>query len=626
VTEAGGTRHYGLQEIKPVAQLAPLSFEFDAGNRHGDFSDHDRRMEELARQAAAHASDTTLVLESPVSVIDAPSLIIGSDGEDLIEDARANVDANEFAIALELLEEFLEISPAHAEARYLQAYCLYRTGGPGQLEALRILRPLRDEPLETALHAKVRELRRELRRLLTPAETVAFADTVKVNPEAATERLREFIELAPEEGIPPYMLAVTQVRAGDIESAYRTAASGAAAAESDRSQVASLARRLEVALVAGSATASVAAFKSGDYEQARRELERIDARWRDATVIRDFGTYLGLLQGWRGREPLPDPSVPADRAEALYWLIAEQEAQNAVRLINAGYAREAELLLAAELRHVPGWPWLNFLYAVTLYVQGHDPDRAAAAAEIARRDPSITQAGELLAAIHAQQDAVIINPALDEFIAAMESVRGGATAERLQALDSRLRRLRSQLPALETATLTRGGLKTIRDLTTAIEARLAEVANVMIVARLYEHYDRIMRSVKGGLSEPGQIDRLDAELSGLAQQVKEAARKVRQGPESEQLAELAGYIAARRRELDEVSATIQVSRLVGQFNQIAESLKSVRYSQTNAYQARTQLTAILEEAKRLRRVVKDPKDRQVLDKLIQTTSQVLLRR
>jgi tetratricopeptide (TPR) repeat protein len=625
VTEPGGTRHYGLQEIKPVAQLAQLTFEFDAGNRHGDFGDHDRRMEELARQAAAHASDTTLVLESPIGVIDAPSLIIESDGDDLIEDARANIDVGEFAIALELLEEFLEISPDHAEARYLQAYCLYRTGGPGQLEALRILRPLRDEPLETALQAKVRELRRELRRLLTPAETVAFADTVQANPEAATERIRGFIELAPEEGIPPYMLAVTQARAGDIESAYQTAASGAATAESDRSQVASLARRLEVALVAGPASASVAVFKSGDYAQARRELERIDARWRDATVIRDFGTYLGLLQGWRGREPLPDPSVPADRAEGLYSLIAGPEAENGVRLINAGYAREAEPLLAAELPHVPGWPWLNFLYAVTVFVQGHDPDRAVAAAEIARRDPSISQAGELLAAIHAQQDAVMINPALDEFAAAMESVRDGATVERLQALGGRLRRLRRELPGLEAATLTQGGLKTVRDLTTSIEARLTEVANVMIVARLYEQYDRTMRGISGGLSEPEQVDRLDAELSDLARQIEEATQKVRQGPGAEQLAELAGYVASRRRELAEVSASIQVSRLVGRFNQIARS-QPVRYGQPNAYRVHMQLTAIHEEAKRLRRAVKAPRDREVLDQLIQTTSRMLIRR
>lgn len=60
MTDPGGTRHYGLQEIKPVAQLAALSFEFDAVTRHGDFADHDRRMEELARQAAVQARDTTL--------------------------------------------------------------------------------------------------------------------------------------------------------------------------------------------------------------------------------------------------------------------------------------------------------------------------------------------------------------------------------------------------------------------------------------------------------------------------------------------------------------------------------------------------------------------------------------
>lgn len=626
MTDPKGTRHYGLAQIKPVAHLATVSFEFDAGTRHGDFVDHDRRLEELARQAAAQASDTTLVLESPVSVVDAPSLVIGADGEDLIEDARADIDAEEYAIALELLAEYLEIHPDHAEARYLRAYCLYRTGGDGQLEALRILRPLRDEPLDPALHAKVQELRRELRRLLTPAETVAFADTVRARPRAAAERIRDYIELAPEEGVPPYMLAVTQARAGDVEAAHRTAAAGAAAAENGREQVASLARRLELALVAGPATASVAAFKAGDYARARREVRQIDPRWRATLLIRDFDHYLELLQGLGGRGPLPPPPGPAARVEDLYSLIAEPKAQEGIRLLDAGYAQQAEHLLAAELRHVPGWPWLNFLYAVSLYVQGHDPDRAAAAAEIARGNPSIVQAGELLTAIRGQQDALVINPVVDEFIAAMETVRDRATVERMKALEGRLGRLRGTLPAVQKAMRTDSGLRGVRDLATAIGGRLAEVADVLAVSRLYEDYDRIMRSVEGGLSRPEQVDRLDTELSGLARRIEEAARRAPKGPGSGQLAELAGYVGSRRGELAKVSASIQVTRLVGRFNQVAGSLRSAPPTQSARSQAREQLTSIQSEASRLRRIVEDPRDRQLLDQLIQTASQVLRRR
>jgi hypothetical protein len=288
--------------------------------------------------------------------------------------------------------------------------------------------------------------------------------------------------------------------------------------------------------------------------------------------------------------------------EDVYSLIAEPEAQHGVRLINAGNAQDAERLLAAELPHVPGWPWLNFLYAVSLYVLGRDLDRAAAAADVARRDPSITQAGDLITAIHARQEATIINPALDEFAAALETVRGGATVERLQALDGRLKRLRRELPVLEAATLTPGGRQTVRDLAAAIEARLAEVASVTVVSRLFGEYDRLMR--------------------GVVQGIREAEAKIPKGRESEQLAELAGRVAARRGELQQVSASIQVSQLVGRYNRIAKSLEAAPHGQTR-FQARGQLSTIHQEARRLRGVVKDPRDREMLDTLLQTISRVL---
>jgi hypothetical protein len=475
-------RAYGFAELRPPEQQLRLpAFELNAATRAGDLAGFDRRMDELASRTAAAASETALVLESPVLLSAELALMLGDDGTDLLADARANVADGQYELALEQLDEYLEIAPDHAEARYLRAYCRYRQGGDGQLEALRILRPLRDQTLQDGLGADVAQLRTELLRLLTPAEIAAFLDTVRTSRDRALARLTEYIELAPEEGLPPYLVAGIQARSGDLEAAYRTATSGAATARHEREPVAALARWLEVALVTPLAAPAVAAFKARDYQLARRELRGIGAPWCDAVVVRDFDSYLAVLRERPPGGPLPAPAGPAARVGALYTLIAETDAQQVLALLDAGLASQAGLAAARALQHVPFFPWLNFLYAASLYLQGTSQDRAAKAAEIAVRDPSITQAGELLAAIRLQQDSALLGPVLKEFTAAMEVLRGLSGGQELDILRTLLTGLQRRLRELGVAMLTQEGAQTVSTLSQSVDARLAEIHEVSAV-------------------------------------------------------------------------------------------------------------------------------------------------
>ncbi|MCX4820101.1 tetratricopeptide repeat protein [Streptomyces sp. NBC_01142] len=623
----GTGRDHAFQEIRPVQALQMPAFEFTEVRGHDDVAEHDRRLEEIAREHAAKAaSQTALVLAPPADSLVEMSLDLGSDGEELLADARANARDGRHDVALEQLEEYLRPAPEHQEARYLRAYCLYHLGGQHHLKALRILRPLRDEPVEADLRERISDLRRELRRRLTPLEVTAYTGTARSDPLGALARVEAFLELAPEEGTLSYLLALGQSRGGDLEEALDTATRGAAEADVDQEQVAALARRLRLALLAPVAAPAVTAFKAGDLHRARGELFRMDPRWRANMVLDDFDAYLALLVDHPSLTP-PAPRLPADRTEDLYSLIAESDGQHAAVLMQTGRADEAERLLAHVLSLVPDFPWLNFLYAACLYRLGREPDRAAACAEIARRDPAIAQADQLLEAIRGWQEAAVINPALDEYVAAMESVRGEVSADRLEALRKRMAVLERGLPALREAARTERGAQVVRELGEAIGQRLAEVTDAMAVHRLYEKYEGIMSTAKGGVSDASAADRLARSLDGLAAEIKNTRRRADKGGPGNQLDELAALVTLRRTELDRVTAAVRVSDLVRRFNQLAErQSEPLARLRAAPSEVRGTLTAILNEARQLSRSAKgtlDARDRSLLDELIGTIARTL---
>ncbi|MFD9192562.1 hypothetical protein ACFWCA_30600 [Streptomyces phaeochromogenes] len=626
----GTGRDNAFQEIRPVQALRTPTFEFTEVRGHGDFAEHDRRLEELARDAAAAAaSQTALVLAPPVATLTEMSLDLGPDGEELLEDARANAGAGEYQLALDQLAEYLQNAPDHQEARYLRAYCLFQLGGPDQVKALRILRPLRDERVEAGLRERIRDLRGELRRRLTPLEVTAYTETVRTDPPGALARVEAFLELAPEEGTLSYLLAVGQARDGDLELALDTATRGAAEADVDEEPVRALARRLLLARLAPVAAPAVSEFKAGNLHRARHALLGMDPRWRRNTVLDDFDAFLALLIDLPRQIPLPAPKLPPDRTEDLYSLIAETDGQQAALLMQTGRAEQAERLLAHVLSLVPCFPWLNFLYAACLYRLGREPDRAAECAETAVRDPGLTQAAELLEAIRGWQEATVINPAVKEYVDAMESVRDGVSVDRLATLRHRLSALERRLPVLRAAARSEQGVQVVQELKTAIAQRLKEVADAMVVGGLYEKYDRVMSTAKGGVSGAQAADRLAGSLDGLAQEIKTTRKNARRGSStSSQLDDLAKLVSDRRAEVSRVKTSVQVSDLVRRFNQLAEQQSGTNSPSRprDPYAVRRQLSDILGDAQQLRRSAKgsfEARDRTLLDELIGTISRTL---
>jgi tetratricopeptide (TPR) repeat protein len=456
-----------------------------------------RQLQEVVRRRAEEESaPSTLLLPDFATLSAEDSLDLGEEGEDLLEDARANIARGEYALALQQLAEFLDLSPGHPEARYLQAYCHHRLGGPGLVTALEILLPMRHEPPEDpALRTGVRELRDELRRVLTPREITAFFDAYPHDPEPAADRLRRFGELVPEEPEPPYLLAVTQALEGEQEAALRTARAGLDQAEGDVAALRALTDALTAVVLRSLAGGAVRALRDGAYRRARRELAGLDREWRDTELLRDFDAFLADL-GRRAHppaKPLPAPRGPADRVTRLCALISDEGGREAVELLNAGRFADAERVLARTLHLVPEFPPPNYLYAFCLCIQGREPERAIAAAEIAARDPALPDVDLLLATARQLHETATISAAVSEHNDALAAVGDEPTRQQLLALRRTMEGLRERVPALRSVATARQNAKRVSELADAVERRLVEVDQAlenMEVSELVRRFNR----------------------------------------------------------------------------------------------------------------------------------------
>lgn len=498
-------------------QLPDLSaLAFGGG---ADLGEHFRRLEEITRgRADRKAAPSTLLLLNFVTLAAEDTLDLGEDGEDLLEDARANIARSEYALALEQLEEFLEISPGHPEAHYLQAYCHYRLHD--LMKALELTLPMRREPLDDpAVRKGVLDLRATLCDVLTPQEVRTFLDTRRHDPHTADGRIRRFIEVAPEETEPPYLLALLQAMDGDYVSALRTARNAVDQADGEVGHLRALADVLALLAMRTLARDAVHALYDGAYQRARTALARLDRQWRDMETLRDLDTFLTDLirTGCSPAKRLPAPKIPADRTMRLYALIADRHRQEAIDLVNARRWAQAERVLAKILHVVPEYPPPNLLYAFCLLSQGKEPERAIATAEIAARDAALPDAKALLRTAKQMREVLVINAAYEEHNNAVRKVGSPPTRQQLNTLRRTMEQLEARLPELGAIAKTRVGEDRVRDLGQAVARQLREIdlalADVEISA-LVELFNKWAQQMPVGplFGESARKARVEGEL------------------------------------------------------------------------------------------------------------------
>jgi tetratricopeptide (TPR) repeat protein len=517
-------------------QLPDLSALAFGGS--GDLGDHFRRLDEITRRRADQkAAPSTLLLPDFVTLAAEDSLDLGEEGEDLLEDARANIARGEYALAVEQLTEFLELSPGHPQARYLQAYCHYRLDD--LMTALKITLPMLRARLDDPVVRKgVLGLRATVCDVLTPQEIGIFFDTRHRDPRAADDRLQRFIEVAPEETEPPYLLALMLAIDGDFTSAYRTAQNAVDQADGEVDHLRALADALAVRAVRPMASDAVQALTDGAYRRARQALTRLDRQWRETEPLRDLDRFLADLvrTGHSPAKPLPAPKIPADRTMRLYVLIADEYRQEALDLVADQRWADAERVLARILHLVPTYPPPNYVYAFCLLAQGKEPERAIAAAEIAADDPTLPDARMLLRAVKQMREVLTINAAYEEHNNAVRAVGSPPTRQQLIVLRSAMEQLRHRIPKLGTIATNRQSAKRVRELDQAATRQLEEVDRAIANLEVSDLADRFNRWAKDpvfGSLPPGIVrllprgDRLSGGLIGGSTEPTEIRREAR---------------------------------------------------------------------------------------------------
>lgn len=615
----------GLRRRNSVQSLQKPVFEPTVLGRAADFAEHDRILADLASTAVEPESmpdDGLLVSLSADTLARPATLTLGPDGEDLLDDARADIAGGHYEIALALLEEFLERRSSHQEARFLRAYCLARLKEPRYEEALRILRPLRDEDKPEDLAAQVGELRAELRRRLAPAEYKAYADAAERAPRAALDRVADFLELVPEDGKLSCLLVLGHARLGDLDTALDAAERGIAEADTDQQRLKELARRLLLIRLRAVVEPATRAFKARDPRTALALLGVIDVRWRSTAPVKDFERYLALVIEHANPAVPPAPLLPGDRAEDLYSLIAEADVNRALDLMDRGGLELTERMLASLMSVVPGFRWLNFVYAICLYRRGRHADLAERCARTATQDPTIAQAPDLLEAVHIWQEAIVINPVVDAFIAITDALADRAAPQRLPALRDQLVALEHRIPDLRAATRTAEGRKLVDDLGAAIGNWRAELDKAQVVNMFYDEYERVMSAAEGRLKTVGDVDRLAAALDALGARISAARPRLDTGKSGKDpLDELARRVQARRAEAAGVKTTIEVSELVRRFNELMAPILSGTPNVHVYQRVGTAAKPLGQQALRLRNAAGgalDDQDRKLLDQLIST--------
>jgi hypothetical protein len=189
---------------------------------------------------------------------------------------------------------------------------------------------------------------------------------------------------------------------------------------------------------------------------------------------------------------------------------------------------------------------------------------------------------------------------------------------RLAALRTQLLDLQRELPTLRGAARTERGGQAVQELGQAIGQRLAEIADAMVVSELYDRYDAIMSTVKGGVPDAAAADRLARSLDELAARIKDGRRGTGKNTGGDSFEELAKLVSARRSEVERVKTGLKVSALVRRFNELAE-LTATSFGPRDVYTMRTRLISIRDDAQKLRRDSKrtlDPRDLELLDELI----------
>jgi tetratricopeptide (TPR) repeat protein len=580
-----------------------------------------------------------------------------------LREAKAKIDAGDFAGASQLLQEVLREHPAHVEAHFLSAECEL---GLGLHEpALQRLHGLRATGVQPEMTTRIDDLCLRVIDALWPALFERCTQQALAGQSrAAIDQVQRFVGWCPRAAMLHYLLAMMQMMAGDVEQAARSIETAVRTGRPhEMTQLMRLKDDIGERLAVQQMGRATELFKAGQYRAAREFLASLDVGVQRAKLCRMFASFLQACEGGRTDQPAA-PTL--EEAEPLYEFILAKE----LRVIQtAPTIAEAEQTARSAVGWLPQYPYAHFLYARTRYdcsmeeVLGGSPPPlekllgdlrlAASHAERAIADPGIKSAPEMLAGLQAlvsqletiaaqmaeqQREAAIVNPVLDEFINLMESAqRSIGSVEELRGARASLQAVQRKIGPARKQVKSQAALEVLQDLDDVIQANLkqlndieAEIQEAEHVNALIKQYVDLMEGMKKGTPSRDRLQSVKRELQSIQSKVPGVRGKLK-SPEA--LKELQDFERVLKDQLAAVEEAVDappdveiVNGLFERFATITEPLKkssSLRKpSQTVVMRVVQELMALKVDCEKARSKA-SPQGKKLLDELISTISQIL---
>jgi len=659
--------------------------EIDLGGGKAMGDDFLSQLDGMAKEAEARkvANESSLQLDDldlgDISIHE--DFVVKSREDELLSKAKALIADDEYAEAQEPLLQLLEEVDEHHEALFLLALCRFHTMEP--IDALRLLNRIRGKRMEAALSARVGILRERIRGIL---QTTALIENMLLlatgNFGKAAARVRELVEVDPEEWLYPFMLAGSLMKADEHEAAMDAILAGLETVDpEDRHRLEPLRQQIEMAWAREKMAEGRSLYRKGKFGAARSKLRRLDPAckatglWQtfDGYLQRLDGGFLRSVRGYRGPADVKPPGSFHD-AEALYQFLVEEEMRAVLAMVELEDFEGAIIELTTAVLHAPHYPYAQFLLAGAIYRRlgerissGDAPplqellaglESALGHARIGATDPEIRDGERLKDEIEKllgnlkqnEREAEAVNGAIEEFHDIMQSVQEGISSTgQLKTIVARLQKLQERMPSVRREARSENAIEAVDHLEKALKKHLKDAGGAMeelgaakgeakLVNSLAKEFMSIMKKAKGGIRSRRQLEKIESRLTALKSEVRSLRKKVKSSQSKKALDDL---MEAVNRNLDQiesarrggsggagsVSGGSMVNTLAETFASRMQQLESS--GGVSGYQERQELETFLNATKglaeNLRENASNEGERQLLDAIIQAADSAMQR-
>lgn len=580
---------------------------------------------------------------------------------DRLDEARVLIKQGKFQEALRIVEEVLQEKSGHPTALYLKGLCECRLDRAEA--ALRTIAPvIRSTPV--SLDSQMRQLRTEIReKMAGEVAATVLKFCVEGRVEAGLRRIYELLDLDP--AVPVYhFLRIHVLLAGDqiAEASAAAEAANPYCHGSDKEMLDGMRHEIRRRMLVAALEPARYQYRAMNWKKARKAIDRIRSEWGHEALWQVFQQYLEALGGGflsKGRRPEDvRPTGDFRTVDQLHFLLVREELENAKALLATAQPQQAVDVLQAGYRLTPHFPYLQYMLGQAIYLTillhfatGDLPpietvdeqlQEAHRFATYGAQDNEIESAKNLIDAIEVAQqameevraeqkkqecDAGLIRPLGDQFIAIMEGAKNGIeSVEHYHDLRKRLRKIRSDIPAVRGKLGTDGGRTSLKQLETALDRNIDQLDKMepeMKTAGEIVEFQKRLKSIMDTGRAAGNLSKVQNDLRDLKTQADAYKRRHSLAADAKQAVD--ALIADIGNIEGGLAEAALVNPLIKKFETAFAPLKDRTrpLEFVEAFQMRTSMSAIVTEGTELLRRLRKPEARKSIEQVVSVARDIV---